>query len=297
MLARIVQSLYLISTITLLVLPTPFTLAGDPVATKVFVSILPQKSVVEEIGGPNVDVNVLVAPGQSPETYDPTAKQIADLMRSDAYFTIGLPFESRIRSRVSTISDQINIVDTRRGIEFRNMESGHAHLHDYRGAKDPHIWLAPKLVKLQAQTICDALSELDTADSSMYRANLRTFTAKLDSIDNVIMEMLEPFAGRSVFVYHPSFGYFLDSYGLKQVPLEIEGKAPNAKDVAELVEQVRIKGATTIFVQKQFSPDAAEAVAESAGASVVYLDPLAENCLENFVEIAAAIRDSFGESE
>ena len=53
------------------------------------VSILPQKYFVEQIVEDFFEVNVLIPPGASPASYDPTPQQIADLEISIAYFKIG----------------------------------------------------------------------------------------------------------------------------------------------------------------------------------------------------------------
>ncbi len=38
---------------------------------RAFVSVLPTAYFVERVGGPNVEVNVLVGPGHDPHTFDP----------------------------------------------------------------------------------------------------------------------------------------------------------------------------------------------------------------------------------
>ena len=45
----------------------------------VFVSILPQKYFVERIGGDEVNVEVMVKPGESPATFNPNPKKISRL--------------------------------------------------------------------------------------------------------------------------------------------------------------------------------------------------------------------------
>ena len=66
---------------------------------RVFVSIPPQAHFVERVGGAYVDVEVLVASGGSPHSFDPTPRQMAKLSRARIYFAIGVPFEQRFLPR------------------------------------------------------------------------------------------------------------------------------------------------------------------------------------------------------
>ena len=60
---------------------------------KVVVSIPPQQWLVEQIGGDGLEVEVLVSPGESPTTYQPTDVQVTHLLQARIYFSIGVPFE------------------------------------------------------------------------------------------------------------------------------------------------------------------------------------------------------------
>jgi len=89
--------------------------AADP--TKVFVSILPQKYFVEQIGKDLVDVRVMVKPGTSPVTYEPKPKQLADVSKAMIYFSIGVPFEKVWLKKIAAANPQMKVVHTDHGIE------------------------------------------------------------------------------------------------------------------------------------------------------------------------------------
>ena len=204
---------------------------GEKVKIPVFVSILPQAYFLERIGGSRVDVEVLIGAGQSPHSYEPTPKQMAKLAAARAFFSIGVPVEKGVLRKIRQSHKQLVIVETQQGITYRylaghDQEYGEVHGKDHKseGKKepDPHIWMAPKLVKIQARNICDALSRLDPAHKQEYAANLKAFEADLDRVDARISRSLAPLKGRKMYVFHPSFGYFADAYGLIQIPIEIE---------------------------------------------------------------------------
>jgi len=187
------------------------------------------------------------------------------------------------------------VVDTRQGIRLRPMtcEEEHDGPHDGHehaaGRPDPHIWLDPKLVKIQARTICDAMCRADPTGAEVYRKNCDAFLADLDAVDARITRALAPLKGKEFFVYHPAFGYFGDSYGLRQVAVETAGKEPDAKELAALIDRAKATGVKVIFVQPQFSARSARAVAEAIGGVVVPMDDLAKDYLKNLDDMAAKI--------
>ncbi len=276
--------LLLSATVCLLCLTSVYAGENEKARLSLFVSIQPQAYFVERVGGSYVEVEVLVGPGQSPATFEPTPKQMARLTRADAYFRIGVPFEKRLLAKIQTAFPDLRVIDTHQGIKLRTMEHGH-----HNGGFDPHIWLDPKLVKVQAASVCEELCRLDPANAAEYKESLSAFRADLDEVDARISRALEPLKGRKFYVFHPSYGYFGDAYGLTQVAVEVEGKEPGARQLADLMDQAREDSVKVIFVQPQFSAKSAEAVAKAIGGTVVPLDPLARDYLKNLEDIAGKI--------
>jgi len=273
-----------------------------PGPIRVAVSILPQAYFVERVGGSRVQVQVLVGPGQSPHAFEPTPRQLEDLSRAQVYFRVGIDFEEALVPRIEQMFRSVRIVDTRKDIPLRTMTAAETHADPGRdehahepgepraGRPDPHIWLNPLYVKTQAETICDALGKLDPAQADEFRKNLAAFQADLDRVHAQIADTLAPLRGREIFVFHPAFGYFTDAYGLKQVPVEIEGKEPTARELTRLIGRARAAGVKVIFVQPQFSPKSAAAVAETIGGAVVPMDDLPRDYLKNLEDMAAKVR-------
>lgn len=251
---------------------------------RVFVTIPPQAYFVERVGGDQVSVQVLVPPGQSPHTYEPTPAQMAALESADVYFRIGVPMEQALVPKLQHGSARVRVVDTRQGITLRRMEDQHAGEGD-----DPHIWLDPKLVRIQARTICDALVNLDPQHADQYRANSDAFVTDLDALDAKLAAALAPLRGRQILVFHPSFGYFADAYGLRQVAIEVQGKEPSPRQLQQIIARARRERVKVIFVQPEFSARSAQAIAAELGATLVTLDPLSRDYLHNLEGIAGQI--------
>ncbi|MCF8070323.1 MAG: zinc ABC transporter substrate-binding protein [Desulfobacterales bacterium] len=282
---------YTIISFWLLLLPgLVFAIEEPDNRISVFVSIQPQAYFLERIGGDRVVVDVLVMPDKNPATYSPTPDQMMKLSKADLFFRIGVPFENILISKIDALSDRLTIVDTRKGITLRRMESGYhehdQHNHDHTEGNDPHIWLSPVLVKQQSKTILETLVKIDPDGKTTYTANYRSFIDDLDALDNKIRSALAPIKGSALFVFHPAFGYFAEEYGLKQIAVEIEGKAPKGKDVSLFIKKARNDNVKVIFVQAQFDRSAAYKIASAIDGSVVPVDPLARDYISNLEEMA-----------
>lgn len=264
---------------------------SDVEKIKVFVSILPQAYFVERVGGDRVDVSVMVGPGQSPVTYEPMPRQMVELGKAKLFFRIGVPFEDVWMDRVSRAHPEIKMIDTRRGIQLLPMKAHHRHedtqpAEGRRGRKDPHIWLSLKLAKIQAKNICDVLISVDAVCGEYYLKNLKAFHDDLDKLDVEIAQNLKGLGARKFMVFHPAWGYFARDYGLDQITVEIVGKDPGAKELANLIEEAKNDGIKIIFVQKQFSEKSAEAIAAAIKGRIIQIDPLARDYLNNMKMIA-----------
>lgn len=284
---------------TMLLIPA----LGYPEPLSVFVSVLPQKTLVEKVGGNHVAVTVMVQPGHSPATYEPMPRQIGKLSRAALFFRVGVPFENAWMERIRSANPDLRIIDMRTGIDLRFLEH-HEHTHaDVRRDKggdqaphdaaerDPHIWTSPPLVKQIARGVRDALIAFDPTNSLEYRRNFDALATELDVLDKDIRALLADIRRRKFMVFHPSWGYFADTYGLTQVSIQTAGKEPGARALATLIEQAKRERVTAIFVQPQFDQKSATQLAQAIGARVVVADPLAPNYLANLRAVAQAIAE------
>lgn len=272
--------------------------AGKPL--KITVSILPQKYFVQKIGGDLVDISVMVLPGSSPATYEPKPKQMVKLAESKIYFAIGVFFEEVWLKKFAGVNPEMRIIATQNGIEKIPMQR---HLHDDKernhgkavaraGIKDPHIWLSPPLVMLQARNILNALMRADPVHRRTYEDNYKNFINKVVDLD---LKIRNQFTGTNqgtrFMVYHPAWGYFAKAYDLIQIPVEMEGKNPTPKGLQQLIRNAKKDGIKVVFVQPQFSTKSAQTIAKAIGGRVVFADPLAFDWAKNLLMVARQFKD------
>jgi zinc transport system substrate-binding protein len=270
--------------------------AAEPI--EVFAGIPPVAYLVERIGGEHVKVETLMQPGQDPHTYEPSPKQIRALGRAKMIFKVGMSFEDRLVEKIRKSQENIQIVDTTTNIkkilatpceEHDSKEKTHKHAdEDY----DPHVWLSPSNLKIQAANIAEALEKADADHAESFKANRKKLDADIDALNDKLAKRIKPFAGRSFFVYHPAFAYFGESFGLKQDAVQLGGKQPTLKQLEQLLRRAESEKANAVFIQPQFDPRSAENIAQKIGAKVVPMNDMSKDVLANLEEIAEKIEQA-----
>lgn len=273
-------------------------------ALEVTTSILPQKYFIEKIAGDKVKVNVMVQKGFSPATYEPKTSQMKKLASSSIYFSIGVPFETVWLKRFKSANSQMIVVDTTKGIQKRQMEKhthhdeheneeAHHDEHEDEDGLDPHVWLDPVLVKIQAKNIYMTLVKYDVKNKPLYQKNYEQFIQELDVLYTQLKSMLAPVKGEAIMVFHPSWGYFSKRFKLEQIAVEIEGKAPKPNQLVDLIKEAKENGIKIVFVAPQFSQKSAKVIAQNIKGKVVLIDPLNEDWSEGLLQTAQAIVESY----
>jgi zinc transport system substrate-binding protein len=244
----------------------------------------------------------MVPPGADPHIYEPKPKQMVDLSESKLYFATGVDFEHSWLDRFSSANPEMKIVHTEENIEKIPMQSieleiseadeEHEHHHEEHGL-DPHIWLSPPLVIKQLNIILQNIIAADPDNKDTYQANFDRFCEEINSLDSELKEIFnDGNLVKDFIVFHPAWGYFAKAYGLRQIPVEIEGKEPKPRDIVELVDYAKKNDIKVIFVQPQISPKTASMIANEIGGEVVTADPLEENWLENMRSVARKFKNA-----
>ncbi len=247
----------------------------------VVISVLPQKTIVEGVAGDFVQVEVMVGKGFNPATYQPSPKQIARLSRAVLYVRAGMPFEQSWLPRFVAVNPAMKILDLREGLKLLPTHHGHD--------SDPHIWTDPERVKQHAQKLKEVLSEMYPDRKPLFQHHYETFAARLDALDEELQTMLAPLRGQSFLVYHPAWSYFAHRYGLRQIAVEQEGKEPNPRSLARLIETAKQAHIHTILVQPQHSSATARVLADAIGARLVQMDPLDADIFAALRKLAAVL--------
>lgn len=262
-------------------LPIPLYGAQDNPLT-VAVSIPPQKFLLDRIGGDRIRVHVMLEPGQAPETFEPTPRQMAALADAQIYFRIGVPFERAWLSSTQEVSPNLVVVDCCSEFTREITDNG-------RSNADPHVWVSPVAALNIADLMRQELIRLDPQGRQDYESNFRGLSKALKQLDRDIGDLLKNRRTPYFLISHDSLGPFAAAYGLVQLSIEAGGKAAGPRAIAEIVMRARMEKIGTVFVQRQFNSPGIRALAEELDAEMVEIDPLAEDYISNMSEIAAKL--------
>jgi zinc transport system substrate-binding protein len=241
-------------------------------ALNISVTILPQKGIVEAIGGNKVNVNVMVPPGNSPATYSANFKQLKELKNSQIYFTIGVPFDKKYTNKIQQINSDIKIIDFAKFI---------------KKDKNPHIWLSPALLMLEAKTVLDILITNDPDNKNLYLENYKKFINKLANLET---KGLKEIKQKAFLTFHPSFYYFAKDFHIKQLAIQKEGKNPSFSYLAKIIKLAKKENIKTVIISPEFPTKYAKIVANKINAKVVVISPLNESPIKTINQLIEALK-------
>ncbi|RXE55977.1 zinc ABC transporter substrate-binding protein [Methanoculleus taiwanensis] len=247
---------------------------GDTIT--VAVTIPPQAEFVERVGGDRVRVVVMVPPGASPHTYEPTPGDLTAVSRAAMYAKVGsgIEFERAWMDKITGLNPAMLVVDCSKGVDL--IEA------------DPHIWTSPRNAGIMVEEIYAGLAAVDPEHQEYYRQNADAYLQELESLDRDIRQAVEESGTQKIMVYHPAWTYFAEEYGLTQVPIEEEGKEPSPQTLSRLIEEAKAEHITVIFAEPEFSTRSAEVIAAEVDGRVVLVSPLARNYTANMQTVAEA---------
>ena len=254
------------------------------------VSILPLRSIVEGIVGEDFPIEVLVPAGASPETFEPTPRQIVELNRARMIFSVGLiDFE---QSLLQKLEERDKVVPLSRGIELLAGSCAHMHgndgKHGHAHGIDPHVWTSPRALSIMARNAYEAIHAA-WPDSTKYTLNHERLQEQLRELDRRTAAKIEKSGVDYFIIYHPALTYYARDYGIRQEAIEADGKEPSARRLTELIRQARRDGIRRIFYQNQFPASVVEVIARDIDADYVEIDPLREDVIANIDAITDSI--------
>jgi len=251
--------------------------------TGVIVTIVSQQEFVEKVGGDRVHVTVMVPPGASPHTYEPTPGMMKEVTKAEMYAKVGsgVEFENNWMEKIISNNRDMNIVDCSKGIT--------------KMGNDPHIWNSPANAKIMVENICNGLIQIDPNNANYYTQNKNNYLKELDTLDEYIRHKLDGFSNRVFMIYHPSFGYFAGEYNLTQLAVEHGGKEPTPQVIQDCIDMANQYNLQYVFVAPEFAAEHCKTIAREIGGETASMDPLARNYTSNMEQIADSLASEFEE--
>jgi zinc/manganese transport system substrate-binding protein len=246
---------------------------------------------VERIGGSAVEVTSLVGRNGDTHVYQPAPSDARAVKEASVLFTNGLAFEGWLDRLAEAAEFDGALVVATEGIEVIAFDEhhddeghndgdkhhddekhhdgeGHHDAH-HHGEFDPHAWQSLRNAVVYVDNIATALSKAAPKNAGQFYQNRATYLAEIEALDGQIKEMISqiPTSARTIVTSHDAFQYFGRDYGLKFVApqgLSTESEA-SAREVAQLIEQIREEGVSAVFVENVADPRLIKQIANETG--------------------------------
>jgi ABC-type Zn uptake system ZnuABC Zn-binding protein ZnuA len=238
--------------------------------------------IVKNVGGEQIDLEVLLPLGSDPHAFDPTPQDLTRVAGADVIFINGLGLEMFLTKMLKTAGSGIPVVTVSEGVVTRHLEETqerseeHAKDHEH-GEDDPHVWLTPANVTVFVDNIEHTLSALDPGHAAAYQTNAAAYKSELETLDNWVQAQIDTIApeNRQLVTDHDTFGYYANRYGLDMIgailPSYSTISEPSAQELAALEDEIKQYGIKAVFVGTTVNPVLAERVAEDTGIQLVPL--------------------------
>ena len=262
------------------------TTKSDSDKKTIFVTITPMQSIIEEITAGDFDIEVIVPKGASPETFEPTPKQVTSFSDAEFIFSTGLiDFEQSLVQRIS--GDAAEVVNLSNGIELIAGSCSHGN-HKHKHGVDPHIWTSPRALRTMVTNAHKAIMA-HYPDSVKYTEATGRLLERINKLDNYCATRIKAEGVEAMMIYHPAYTYYARDYGIEQIAIEHDGKEPSLRQTTALIEKAKEHGVKAILRQPQYSEDKVRAIANDAGAEIITTDPLAEDILGEIERVTEII--------
>ncbi|WP_024790764.1 MULTISPECIES: metal ABC transporter solute-binding protein, Zn/Mn family [unclassified Lebetimonas] len=241
-------------------------------ALNISVTVLPQKGVVKAIAEEKANVYVMVPPGSSPATYSISFKELKNIKNSDVYFTIGVPFDKKYINKIKETNPNIKVVYFGK---YLNKEP------------NPHIWLSPAKLQLEAKVVLDELIKADPKNKEFY---LNNYIKYINSLAALEKEGFLNINQKSFITFHPAFYHFSQDFHIKEVALEKEGKEPSFSYLNKVLKTAKENHIKTVIISPEFPKKYAEIIAQKINAKTYVISPLNEDPRYTIKELIKALK-------
>jgi zinc/manganese transport system substrate-binding protein len=275
---------------------------------KVIATVPTFGALLREIGGELLDVTVLCRCSQDLHSVSATPSLMARLAGADLLFYSGLDAElwldqmMRGAGNLELAPGASSAIDMSAGIHLKEVPTSVSRREgDIHAYGNPHYWTDPIAVRQLAKHVSEVLSARLPDHADAIRARYATFNERFTKAIIRWLTEYKGLRGRQVVSYHRSWPYLLDRFGITRLDT-VEPKprvAPTASHLNQLIGSMKAQGVTVIIREPYQSPDAAQFVAEAAGATVIELtthpgcpdgtDAIIDHFDHNLATLAAAL--------
>jgi zinc/manganese transport system substrate-binding protein len=226
--------------------------------TRVFACEPEWGSLVQELAGDKVDVDVATSALQDVHVIEAKPSLIAKVRAADLVVCTGaelevgwLPQLIRQSGNAKVASGAGNFMAAAQVKTLERPTALDRANGDVHPEGNPHIQMDPRRVLIVAQRLDARLAQIDPANAATYQQRLATFQQRWLAAMARWKAQAAPLAGRKVVVHHISWVYLWDWLGMQQIgALEPKpGVPPTSAHLASLIATT--KSANTLAIRSE----------------------------------------------
>jgi zinc transport system substrate-binding protein len=264
----------------------------------VYTTVYPLQYFTERIGGSYVDVQTVYPPGSDEHTFEPTQKDMIDLINADYFFYIGLGLEGFVNKAKDTLkNEEVTLVALGEQIDIEKTHSENGASHDEEedsdhghsnGSVDPHVWLDPLYADELANTIKQELVKKMPSKKDVFEKNYQTLAKELKELDQAFESTIQTAKHKEFIVSHAAYGYWEDRYGIEQISISglSTTNEPSQKKLEEIVTQAKEHNIHYILFEQNVTSKLADIIKQEVGAQPLMIHNLSVLTPENIKQKA-----------
>lgn len=262
----------------------------DDSKLSIVTTIYPVYDFADKIAGDKAEIINLVPAGMEPHDFELSTGDMQVIEQADVFIYNGAGMEHFVDKTLESVSNKdLIVVECAKDIEL--LQTTHSHSHDEEASHesetqneetheeeqmDPHTWLSVSNAILEAETIKNALVDMDAANAEYYESNFEAYKKQLKELHELYVAELANLSKDTIVVAHEAFGYLCEEYGLKQEGIEglTADSEPDSARMKEIIDYCKENEIKVIFFEELVSPKVAETVAAEIGAETMVLNPI-----------------------
>ncbi len=245
-------------------------------------TVSPIVNIIYNVGGERIELVGIVPEGTNSHTFEPAPSDAARLAQADLIFVNGLQLEEPTK-KLAEANKKASAELVELGPQTIQAAD---YIYDFsfpkqEGKPNPHLWMNPMFALHYAEITRDNLVRRDPTNADYYNKNFTAFQARINELDTAITTAVGtiPEKNRRLLTYHDSFAYFAPRYGFTVIGAiqPSDFGEPSAKEVADLITQIRQAQVPALFGSEVFPSKVLEQIAKESGAK--YVDTLRDDDL------------------
>lgn len=256
---------------------------------RVAVTLFPLYDIVKNIAGDAIGVDLILEPGASPHTFEPTPQIIRKTQEAKMVFAIGHGLDDWALNLVAdplvvdVVDDNIILRETTEP-SIEEHEEGEEEEH---GPVDPHYWLTAQNAMIISQTVAESLKKTFPESRNIFEENLARYLVELEELDTEIKNQLAPIKQKQLITFHDAWYYFADAYGLTIIGTfePTVGREPTPKYLSKLSELIDMSGVRVLYAEPQFASTGLHAFLSDQDITIATIDPEGSKFSTSYIDL------------